>query len=224
MRAWENYGIFKRWVSRLFHHHNKKVALYRNVEGKSEHTDHIAVAEFRTQIYLELKRRLIFAILGVWMSIRTNIERETMVPLIHSVFRLLDEILDLKSSERKDFFEKASEQFIRSSEEYFNIKLKEWKTDDAGSYFEWLDKFSTEEEEIVSDIGLICEELSVISKEVRKSFYDILLAAYKPRLVESEFGFHHLIKNKNYPVAACLISRLSRKSRSCTPRTRMTSV
>jgi Cullin family len=209
VRAWENFGIFKKWVSRLFHHHNKKVALYRNIDGKSEHTDHIAVSEFRTQIYLELKRRLIFAILGVWMSIRTNIERELMVPLIHSMFKLLDEILDMKSAERKDFFEKASEQIISSSEEYFNIKLKEWKTDDAASYFDWLDKFSRDEEEIISDIGLICEELSVITKEVRKSFYETLLAAYKPRLVESEFGLHYLIKNKNHSVSEVLISRLS---------------
>lgn len=223
VRAWDNYGIFKKWVSRLFHHHNKKVALYRNVDGKSEHTDHIAVSEFRTQIYLELKKRLIFAILGVWMSIRTNIDREIMVPLIHSIFRLLDEILDSKSPERKDFFEKASEQIIRSSEEYFNIKLKEWKTDDAGSYFEWLDKLSKDEEEIISEIGPICEELGIITKEVRKSFYETLLAAYKPRLVESEFGFHYLIKNKNYSVAS-LKDRHSRRLNYCILLTRMISV
>ena len=105
-KAWDSYGVFKKWVSRLFHHHNKKISLCKQVEGRNEHTDAIAVGEFRNQIYADLKRKIIASILAVWAKIRIHEERDSNLPLLTSIFGLMEEILEVSSIERKDFFEK----------------------------------------------------------------------------------------------------------------------
>lgn len=75
-KAWLSYGVFKKWVSRLFHHHNKKISLVKQVEGRNEHTDAIAINEFRNQVYAEFKRRLLTSILLVWHKVRIHEDRE----------------------------------------------------------------------------------------------------------------------------------------------------
>lgn len=200
-KCWESYGLFKKWVSRLFHHHNKKVSVIRQADGRNEHTDAISLSEFRNQIYIELKRRIVASILGVWHNARIHQDREANLDLLASVLLILDEILDQKSMERKEFFEKLAELLFSETEEFYNSKLKEWKTDDCGSYFEWLDAFSKEEEEILAQACQNIDELQTISHELRKIFFNLLLANYKVTLSTSSLGFSYLLANKNFPVS-----------------------
>ena len=198
--AWSSYGLFKKWVSRLFHHHNKKIALYKQSDGKNEHTDYLAVAEFRNSVYTELKKRVLASIISVWSKARAHEDRDANLALLNSILSLLEEILDDKSVERKEFFERASEVMLKTSEEFYSGKLKEWNTDDCGSYFDWLDKFASEEEEILQSISKNSEELVHICTAIRKMLAEIFLQAYKKTLTSSHFGLSHLLSTKNFAV------------------------
>lgn len=198
-KAWESFGIFKKWVSRLFHHHNKKVGLYKNTDGRNEHTDYIAVAEFRSIVYMELKKRILAAVLTVWGKARIGEDRENNLKLLGSTFGMLNEILEPGSFERKEFFERARDAIVKGSEDYYVERLKGWNTDDCAAYFEWLDGFSDQEEEILTMLSKICDELAFIANAVRNSFCQLLLSNYKSVLVSSPIGLSHLISTNNYP-------------------------
>lgn len=196
-KSWDSFGLFKRWVSRLFHHHNKKIDLIKN-QGRSENTDVIALREFRTNIYLDMKRRLNSALITVWTKIRDDEERDNLISLLVSSFRLLDQILDRGSIERKEFFDKINDSIQKVSEEFYTKKLKEWNTEDCGSYFEWLSKFSTLEEDTLNQVSEVTPELGHIAANIRNKFYNILIVSYKPTLVSSSLGFQHLLTTNNY--------------------------
>lgn len=197
-KAWDSFGIFKRWVSRLFHHHNKKISLIKQGDGKNEHTDSIALREFRTNVYLELKRRILASLLTIWTKIRIDEDREFLIPLLISSFALIDQILEYNTIERKEFFERVNELIVKASEDLYNIKLRDWNTDDCGSYFDWLKLFSQQEEEVFSQIALINPELNQIVGGIRVKFYNTLIVSYKPTLLESTLGIAYLIGNDKY--------------------------
>lgn len=197
-KAWLSYGVFKKWVSRLFHHHNKKISLVKQVEGRNEHTDAIAINEFRNQVYAEFKRRLLTSILLVWHKVRIHEDRETNLQNLVAIYSLLEEVLEISSVERKDFFDKMSDLIVRASDEYYSLKQREWNTDDCGSYFNWLDNFSRDEEEILTLISQCSSELRNIAQTVRSKFYSTLLADYKNTLTQSQFGLQFMIHNRNY--------------------------
>jgi hypothetical protein len=184
-------------------------------DGKSEHTDTIGVTEFQAQVYAEFKKKILHSIQSLWTDVRVHSERESKLPLLASVFSLIEEILYIGNPERKDFFDKVSEVILRSSNEYFGQKIEEWNTDDCGSYFEMVSKVSDEEEEVLRAVSRNCEELLRISKEIRKIFFAKLLDSYKKTLANSPFGFAHLIGSKNYAVVA-INRRCCSKSRSST--------
>lgn len=66
-KAWESFTIFKKWIARLFHHHNKKLSM--KSDGKNEHSDQMAVWEFRNQSFNELKSPLIISLLNLWYQV-----------------------------------------------------------------------------------------------------------------------------------------------------------
>ena len=199
-KSWDSFCLFKKWISRLFHHHNKKIAFSKTPEGKNEHTDYIGVNEYQSNVYVEFKRRILESIQVLWSNTRLNKDRESNLPLLSAVFNLMDEILEPHSVERKDFFERVNESTCSSSLEFYKSKLEEWNTEDCGSYFDWLYSFSQEEEEILNRITPNCEELAHISKALRNIFYQVLLTSYKQTLSKSTFGLSHLISSKNYAV------------------------
>lgn len=221
-KSWESFCLFKRWVSRLFHHHNKKVINVARGDGKNEHTDAIGVAEFQAQVYAEFKKKILLAIQSLWTDVRMHTERESKLPLLASIFSLIEEILFVGNPERKDFFERAKELILRSSDEFFSQKLEEWNTDDCGSYFEMASKVSDDEEEALKAISRNCEELFYISKGIRQAFYEKLLVSYKKKLANSPFGFSYLISSKSYPVES-YYRRCCSKSRGSIRGTKMTS-
>lgn len=199
-KSWESFCLFKRWVSRLFHHHNKKVVNVARGDGKNEHTDAIGVAEFQAQVYSDFKKKILHAIQSLWTDVRVHSERDSKLPLLSSIFSLIEEMLYTGNPERKDFFERTKELVLRSSAEFFSQKLEEWNTDDCGSYFEMVARVSDEEEEALKAISRNCEELFYISKDIRQAFYEKLLVSYKKTLANSPFGFSHLISSKSYSV------------------------
>ena len=197
-KAWESFGIFKRWVSRLFHHHNKKISLIKQGEGRNEHTDSIALREFRTNVYLELKRRILASLLTIWTKIRIDEDRELLIPLLYSSFHIIDQILEQNTIERKEFFERVNELILKESEHLYQIKLRDWNTDDCGGYFDWLKDFSEKEEEVFSILSPINAELNHIIGSIRSKFYNMLIVSYKPTLLESPLGLRYLIANDKY--------------------------
>jgi len=199
-KAWESFCLFRRWVSRLFHHHNKKIVNVARSDGKNEHTDAIGVHEFQGLVYVEFKRKILLAIQSLWADVRLHAERSQKLPLLASVFSLMEEILYTGSLERKDFFDRAKELVVLSSEQFFGQKLEEWGTDDCGSYFEMVARVSEEEEEVLKLITRNCEELFYIAKALRQVFYEKLLVSSKKSLASSPFGFSHLVATKSYPV------------------------
>lgn len=221
-KSWESFCLFKRWVSRLFHHHNKKVVNIARGDGKNDHTDAIGVAEFQAQVYTEFKKKILHAIQSLWADIRSHTERDSKLPLLASIFSLIEEMLYTGNAERKDFFERVKELVLRSSGEFFSQKLEEWNTDDCGSYFEMVARVSEEEEEALKAISRNCEELFFISKDIRHAFYEKLLVSYKKTLANSPFGFSYLITSKSYSVDLHN-RRCCSKSKDSTRGTRMTS-
>lgn len=197
IRTWESFGLHKKLVSHLFHHHNKKISLLKN-EGRNEHTNAIALREYRNNVYLPLKDHILRSIEEVWAKIRKQDEREDLIPLLISAFRLLDQILDQGNIERKDFFDRVNQRLQKNSRLFFEAKLTEWNTDDCGSYFDWLSDFSRQEEDILNQMAPINIELGHISSTLRNDFYQILIQRYKPTLAESALGFSHLISTDNY--------------------------
>ena len=197
-KAWESFGIFKRWVSRLFHHHNKKISLIKQGEGRNEHTDNIALREFRTNVYLELKRRILASLLTIWTKIRIDEDREFLIPLLISSFQIIDQVLEYSTIERKEFFERVNELIVKASEDLYQIRLRDWNTDDCGSYFDWLKDFSQKEEEVFSQISTINPELNHIVGSIRVKFYTTLIVSYKSTLVESPLGFSYLLANDKF--------------------------
>ena len=197
-KAWESFGIFKRWVSRLFHHHNKKISLIKQGEGRNELTDNIALREFRTNVYLELKRRILASLLTIWTKIRIGDDREVLIPLLISTFSILDQILEFNTIERKEFFERVNELMLKASEDLYSIKLREWNTEDCGSYFDWLRDFFKQEEEVFSEVASINQELNHIIGVIRIKFYNMLIVSYKSTLIESPLGLSYLINNDKY--------------------------
>lgn len=168
-------------------------------QGRSENTDVIALREFRTNIYLDMKRRLNNSLLTIWAKIREDEERDDLISLLISSFRLLDQILDRGSIERKEFFDKINDSVQKASEEFYAKKLKEWNTEDCGSYFDWLSRFSFLEEDLLNQISEVTPELGHISANIRNRFYHILIVSYKPTLAHSPLGFQYLIMKNNYP-------------------------
>lgn len=197
-KAWESFGIFKRWVSRLFHHHNKKISLIKQGEGRNEHTDCIALREFRTNVYLELKRRILSSLLTVWTKIRIDEDRELLKPLVYSAFQIIDQLLEHNTIERKEFFERVNELILKASEDLYHIKLRDWNTEDCGGYFDWLREFSQKEEEVFSMLSSINQELNQIVGGIRSKFYLMLIVSYKQTLLESPLGLAYLIANDKF--------------------------
>ena len=87
---------------------------------------------------------------------------------------------------------------IKASEDFYYSKLREWNTDDCGSYFEWLDSLSKDEQEILNSISENSQELNLISANIRNRFYQILIVDYKQTLVNSPLGFQHLMTSSNF--------------------------
>lgn len=184
-------------ISHLFHHHNKKIALIKN-DGRNEHTNAISLREYRNCVYQSLKDHILKSLEVVMEKIRRQEDKETLGPLLISSFRLLDQILDQGSIERKDFFERVNQRLQKDSSAFFEGKLTEWNTDDCGSYFDWLSDFSKHEEDILNQIATINTELSHITGNIRSAFYQILIQRYKPILADSPLGFSHLVSRDNY--------------------------
>lgn len=199
-KAWDCFCILKERVSRLFHHHNKKVVLYKQNDGRNEHTDHLALYEFQRNLYLDLKKKILGAMLQVLARVRNHQDRPANLILLASVFRLIEAFLEPNSPERRDLYEKVKEMLHRSSEEYYRQKLTEWNTDDCGAYFEWLNELSLEEEDNQNQISTNSPEMVQIIAGMRTIFYQILVESYKMTLVKSQFGLAHLLTSKNYPV------------------------
>lgn len=185
-------------MSRLFHHHNKKITLVKLSEGKNEHTDNIALREFRTNVYLELKRRILASLLTIWTKIRIDEDRESLVPLLISAFQIIDQVLETNTIERKEFFERVNELILKASEDLYSIRLRDWNTDDCGSYFDWLKDFSGKEEEVFSQISVINPELKQIVSSIRVKFYTTLIVSYKPTLLTSPLGLPFLIAKDKF--------------------------
>ncbi len=167
-------------------------------EGKNEHTDNIALREFRTNVYLELKRRILASLLTIWTKIRIDEDRESLVPLLISAFQIIDQVLEMNTIERKEFFERVNELILKASEDLYSIRLRDWNTDDCGSYFDWLKDFSNKEEEVFSQISVINAELKHIVSSIRVKFYTTLIVSYKPTLEASPLGLAFLIASDKF--------------------------
>lgn len=55
-KAWNSFSLFKKWISRLFHHYNKNTEIHCQ---KQLHSDNLSVEEFKKRILFEFKGDII---------------------------------------------------------------------------------------------------------------------------------------------------------------------
>ena len=65
--SWESFNLFRKWISRLFHHYNKNTQLHYQ---KSLHTNFLSIDEFKNKVFFEFRYEIVSSLCRLLQDIR----------------------------------------------------------------------------------------------------------------------------------------------------------
>ena len=65
--SWESFSLFRKWISRLFHHYNKNTELHYQ---KSLHTNFLSIEEFKNKVFFEFRYEIVSSLCKLLQDIR----------------------------------------------------------------------------------------------------------------------------------------------------------
>lgn len=99
-KAWSSFSLFKRWISRLFHHYNKNTEIHCQ---KQLHSDNLSVEEFKKRVLFEFKGDIIEGIATKLTLLRQK------------KFRDLTEAIQIQSKQPKNTIQQGSQKNLEGS-------------------------------------------------------------------------------------------------------------
>lgn len=186
------------------------------------HTDLLTFEEFKLKIFSEFRVFIVKGILNLIHQLRINLYEQVRaeqpdqhrLELLQSVFNIFDQLLAEGGKERKIIFPQMLEKIQKDSLDYYKEKKAGWNLEDCPEYFKLFEHLSTQETQIFEFALQDADGLKFISREVTKLIFKEFLLDYKEILINSNFGFHHMIKTKNYEVIFFFIKLLSKVKRT----------
>lgn len=204
-QSWDSFNLFRRWISRLFHHYNKNTPLYCQ---QSNHTDSLSREEFKALVFGRYKKELRDSFSNVLTDIRgdtlfsDNIisKSSDKINLLQSILSLFEELLEEKAADRGAFYNNLNAQLEDDTKTFLLQRVDSWSEHDCTGYLKLAKQLKVSEESILARVFENRQSFQFIRENLGRIFYNVVLKAYCPVLLEDERGFVHLFSTAHKEV------------------------
>jgi len=228
--SWESFSLYKKWISRLFHHYNKNTDIHCQ---KTLHTNFLSIEEFKNKIFFEFRNEVVNSLCKILTEIRNfyfvnvseEIQRlnslggdaanmdiednivneesqnvEEKIITLKAVLHLFTQILLEKTNERNMVYNQLNEKFLNETKYFFKKNISSKKGFDCKSYLKFAKNLRNLENDFFGRMFEGNESMQFILDNLKRVFYEEVLLQYANELITTDFGYVWLVENKDFEV------------------------